>query len=440
MEFESRQKIVFKEKYRLKRKKLRRHFLGFVFCTLLLTFSIFFFNSSNATSKTQDDSFQMPASARAKVKLPTVTDVTIKRNDTLYEILRGFDVPHGDIIKIARLSKKVYNLKRLRKGDVLKVGILDDRLASLEFRYAQLEGLIIARDLKESTEFNVGRFEVPHEVRYKVASGVINDSLYQSALRAGADPIIILNLSDIFAWDVDFATDIRKGDEFRILYESVYAEGEFVRNGNIVAAEMINKGNKFSAISYEDSKGRHDFYDAKGKSLSRTLLKSPLRYRRISSRFSRRRYHPILKRYRPHHGIDYAAPRGTAVESSGDGKVVAAGWKSGYGKYVKIRHNSTYTTAYGHLSRISKGIRKGARITQGQVIGKVGSTGRATGPHLHYEVHIRGKMVNPLSVKSKSRRTLRGTELVSFVAKRSTLVAALYGRDGKGTVVASAAE
>ncbi len=360
----------------------------------------------------------------------TTVELSIKKNDTLYNLLRDLKVPPEDIINVAKSSRKVYDLRKLRSGDLLKVSLdSSEDLDSIEFRYADFESMIIERDPDASHGFTAAKYEVPHYSEEALVQGEITNSLYESALRAGTDPKVIMDLTDIFAWDVDFATDIRKGDTFKILFETVFVEGIPLRTGPILAAEVENRGKKYTAIYYKNSKGRGDYYDANGKTLTRTLLKSPLRFSRISSHFSKKRYHPILKRYKPHHGIDYAAPTGTPVETSGDGKVVYAGWKGGYGKYVKIKHNSTYSTVYAHLSRIGKGIRKGARVKQGQVIGKVGKTGRVTGPHLHYEVVVRGKVVNPLSVKSKARKSLKGDEKTRFSQLKNNVMAKLEGND-----------
>ncbi len=402
------------------KKRLRRKILLLVFLSAFISFSIYFIKSPGSIAgilplpNSKSKEIAKPYNITYPEKSISVYNVKVDKEDTIYTLLRERDVDPEVILRIARLSKKVYNLARIETDDQLKITMSNDLLDSIDYRYEELEGMRIKRDASIKDGFSVEKYEVPFVVKQKVVAGTIDDSLYESGLRAGVNPRIIVDLSDIFAWDVDFATDIRKGDSFTIIYEAIYVDGKAIRAGRIIAAELANKGKDYHALYYVDSKDRGDYYNMLGQSLSRTLLKSPLSYRRISSHFSRRRYHPILKKYRPHHGIDYAAPRGTPVESSGSGKVLYAGWKKGYGKYIKIRHNEKYTTAYGHLSRISKGIKKGTKVVQGQMIGKVGSTGDSTGPHLHYEVLVRGKLVNPLSVKSKSRRSLGGEEMLRF--------------------------
>ncbi len=234
-----------------------------------------------------------------------------------------------------------------------------------------------------------------------------------------------MNMTDIFAWDVDFGSEIQKGDSFSMLFEETHVNGRPVRTGRILGAEMTNAGKKYTAVYYVDGRGKGGYYDNDGRSMERTLLKSPLRFRRITSYFSRRRFHPILRRYRPHHGIDYAAPAGTPVEAAGSGRVVHAGWKGGYGNFVEVRHSNGYVTGYGHLSRIGKGIRPGANIEQGSIVGYVGSTGISTGPHLHYEVRRSGSLINPLSIKPTPNKAVAGSEMARFASVRNDILKTL---------------
>jgi murein DD-endopeptidase MepM/ murein hydrolase activator NlpD len=261
--------------------------------------------------------------------------------------------------------------------------------------------------------------------RNAVAYGTVMKSLYEAGLNADIDAGLILELADIFAWDIDFATDIRSGDTFKLVYEEYYKEGKWIRNGRILAAEFINNGSTHQAFYFEDSEGREDYYNHKGRCLRKQFLKSPLRYKRISSYFSPRRLHPILKIYRPHLGVDYAAPTGTPVESIGDGTVEFAGWKGDYGRFVRIRHNHNYITTYGHLSRYARGLRRGQRVKQGEVIGYVGSTGLATGPHLDFRVIRRGEFINPLHIESPPANPVKRADLEVFYSAVSRLTAEL---------------
>jgi murein DD-endopeptidase MepM/ murein hydrolase activator NlpD len=348
-------------------------------------------------------------------------------DDTFYSVMTSLGVPPTEINKIYRKAKPVFNLSKLRKGTVLKIHTVDGRFDRMRYKLGEFDVLVINRDASGEGVYSVKMEELPWEVKTSRVAGTIMNSLYSAGIKAGANPQVIINFSDIFAWDVDFASDIRKGDTFGIYYENIYVDGDFVKTGRILGAEMLNDGRKTVAIYYEDSEGGSGYYNAKGRSLRRMLLKSPLRYRRISSYFSRRRYHPILKRYRPHHGIDYAAPTGTPVEAAGSGKVSFVGWKKGYGRFIVIKHKNSYSTAYGHLSRYKKGLKRGSKVDQGDVIGYVGSTGISTGPHLHYELRRGKRLINPLSVKPEPNKYIPEAERERFKVVREDILAKLRG-------------
>ncbi len=420
-----------------RRHKSKNRPIGFLIVAaaiVLVPFVSFLFTTNaSSTKKVQRASAEPsqvtaptdPATVGGKPESVTTVEVNVRRNDTFYTILDSLGVPAEEIVRIAGEAGGIYDLGRVAEGDRVRVTKVDGALERVEYLYDDLEGIVIERDDEVEGGFRAERFEVPYRIEEAAVTATIENSLYEAGIKSGAPPKVIMELSDIFAWDVDFSTDMRKGDTFSVLYETMVVDGEPVRVGKILGAEVVNAGERYVAIYYRDGSGQAGYYDLNGRSLKRTLLKSPLRYRRISSYFTNRRYHPILKRYRPHHGIDYAAPKGTPVEASGDGRVVFAGWKRGYGNFIVIRHNSIYTTAYGHLSRIKKGIKKGRRVAQGEVIGYVGSTGISTGPHLHYEVKVRGRLVNPLSIKSSPRRSLSGEELEAFLAVQKDVLAKL---------------
>ena len=345
-------------------------------------------------------------------------DFKLTANNTFYQIMTALNVPGPEILDIVKKAKPVFDLTRLREDSVLKAFTIDGRLQKVEYKFSDYEFLLVERD--PDGNMTAKKDDLPHEIREVVVSGTIENSLYEDALKAGADPQAVVALTDIFAWDIDFASDIRKGDTFSLLSEMLYVEGVPVKTGRLLGAEMKNGGRSYSAIYYEGN-GRKGYYDEKGRSLKKTLLKSPLRFRRITSTFSKGRFHPILKRYRPHHGIDYGAPTGTPIESAGSGVVKYAGWKGGYGNYVEIKHSNGYSTAYGHLSRMGKGIRRGAKVDQGQVIGYVGMTGLSSGPHLHYEVKVNNRLINPLSVKSLPGVPIPKKEMQQFAATRESV-------------------
>ena len=335
--------------------------------------------------------------------LEVVTEVSISKGDTIYEIMRGLGVSPQEILALINASKKISNLKRIATGKVLKTTFLDSKLSGLEYPIDNENLLVIENS---SVGFKAFKREIEFDTSEVFAQGEIKSSLYEDGRKAGLDPEIIMALADIFAWEIDFSVDIREKDSFKVIYEIGSHEGEIAKRGPIIATQFTNKGKLFTAVKFKDDDGHEDYYDLDGNSLRKQFLKSPLNYRRISSYFSKKRYHPILKKYRPHHGIDYAAPSGTPVTATGDGRVTFSGWKRGYGKFIVIKHNSTYSTAYGHLSRFAKRMKKGSYVKQGQVIAYVGSTGISTGPHLHYEFRVNGKSVNPLGRKFSPAKPL----------------------------------
>jgi murein DD-endopeptidase MepM/ murein hydrolase activator NlpD len=244
--------------------------------------------------------------------------------------------------------------------------------------------------------------------------GTIESSLFEAAADADIPEDVIMNLVGIFGWDIDFSLDIRRGDRFGIVYEELYRDDVKIRSGRILAARFINNGKTYRAVLYTDPEGNSDYYSPDGKSMRKAFLRSPVEFSRISSRFSNKRWHPILSKWRSHKGVDYAAPRGTPVKAAGDGKVIHVGTQGGYGRLVVIRHGGRYTTAYGHLNGYARGIRVGAKVKQGQIIGYVGSSGLATGPHLHYEFRVNGVHRNPLTVKLPEAEPVQPSYLADF--------------------------
>jgi murein DD-endopeptidase MepM/ murein hydrolase activator NlpD len=262
--------------------------------------------------------------------------------------------------------------------------------------------------------------------RLRIASGIINGSLFGAAEQAGMDQRTTMNLVDIFAWDIDFARDMRAGDTFKVVYEARFDDEGNTLESSILAAEFVNQGRKYQAVRYEQADGRIDYFTPGGKSMRKAYLRAPVKFSRISSRFTLRRKHPILGYTRAHRGVDYAAPRGTPVHAIGDGYIAFKGWKGGYGRFILIRHNNrNHATAYGHLSRYARGIRNGRHVRQGQVIGYVGMSGLATGPHLHFEFRVRGRAVNPLTVKHPPARPVAKAERDRFLQQTAALLSKL---------------
>ena len=234
-----------------------------------------------------------------------------------------------------------------------------------------------------------------------------------------------MRLAHIFQWDIDFVLDIRSGDEFHVLYEELYLGDEFIGYGEILAAEFINQGDSYQALLYTDEGGDSNFYNPKGDSMRKAFLRAPVEFSRISSNFNLRRKHPLFKRSMPHRGIDYAAPRGTPILASGDGTVIKASRSKANGNFVVIKHGEQFVTKYLHLSKFGRGVRRGARVKQGQFIGEVGATGWATGPHLHYEFLVNGVHKNPRTVKLPDTAPIRGDEMLRFNAHATPLISRL---------------
>ena len=350
--------------------------------------------------------------------------VTVRAGDSLYLIFRRLGISPTELARLMASGGEVKRLKRLRPGQKLTVGLAEDsRLVSLKVAIDETRTLLAESSGKG---FATRVHEVPLERRVVTADAVIENSLFLAGQRAGLSDRVIMELTEIFGWDVDFALDVRAGDRFTVIYEELYKDGEKVRDGHILASEFFNRGRSVRAVRYVFDSGRAEYFSPKGLSMRKAFLRTPVRFSRISSRFSRARMHPILQRMRAHRGVDYAAPRGTPVKAAGDGRVVFSGWKGGYGRTVIIKHGSTYTTLYGHLSRVHRRARRnGSRVQQGQIIGYVGKTGLATGPHLHYEFRVRGVHKDPLRVKLPKALPIEARHLKDFTRKSRPLVAQL---------------
>lgn len=323
---------------------------------------------------------------------------TIKRNQHLSDILLKYGVKYATIDYLARYTKYVFDVRRIKRGHDYAVFCKKDSLATpVWFAYQISPSRYVLYHLIDSVYAKQGN--KPVERKLVATQGTIKSSLWNAMIAQHNDPELAVKLSDIYAWTIDFF-ELRKGNQYKVIYQKVYVDHHYAGLGKVEAADFIQKNVHHYAF-YFVQKGKGDYFDEKGNSLERTFLKAPLKFRYISSRFSNHRWHPILKIYRPHHGVDYAAAEGTPVHSLGDGVVIGKGYqRNGAGNYLKIRHNSIYTTQYAHLSRFARGIRVGVRVKQGQLIGYVGHTGLATGPHLDFRVFKYGRAINPLALKS----------------------------------------
>ncbi len=318
----------------------------------------------------------------------------IQRGDTVGSVLARLQVDDSEALAYLRSAKGVRSLYQLVPGRTLRAVTTDEgTLVSLRYLHADGTELFVRR---EGGAFVATEEPVHTERQLVMTSGEIETSLFAATDRVGLSDSVAIELADIFSSEVDFHRDLRAGDRFSVVYEALYSDGEFIRTGRIVAAEFTNDGRVHRAVFFQDAQGRNGFYTPDGKNLRKAFLRSPLEFSRISSGFTTSRFHPVLQAWRAHKGVDYAAPVGTHVRATASGVVEFVGTQGGYGKAVILRHPNGRSTLYGHLSAFAKGLYAGRRVDQGELIGYVGMTGLATGPHLHYEFRIDGVHQNPL--------------------------------------------
>ncbi|WP_225000098.1 peptidoglycan DD-metalloendopeptidase family protein [Cesiribacter sp. SM1] len=325
-----------------------------------------------------------------------IVEQTIKPRQNLADILNPFNIEARIATELAKKCRQIFDVRQLAANKKVTILASKDSTQTAQFMiYEPNPTEFVVFSLRDT----LGAAIVQREVKTveKTIYGVINSSLSQSMQEAGGNPALTSKLVDVFAWQIDFFR-IQKGDSFRVIYEEKWVEDQQIGIGKILAVQFDHDGEPYHAFYFDQGQGSN-YFDEKGNSLRQAFLKAPLNFTRISSRYTRKRFHPVQKRWKAHLGTDYAAPTGTPIYTVGDGVVVEAGRTRGNGNYVKVKHNDTYTTQYLHMSRIAKGMRKGTRVRQGEVIGYVGSTGLATGPHLCFRFWKNGKQIDPFSVK-----------------------------------------
>jgi len=367
--------------------------------------------------------------------------------DTLAALLNRAGASNKDAHSAISAIKKHFNPRKFRKGQTVRIAYRPDApdTTTTAARIGSFQGFSLRPDL--TTEISVlrddaGAFEPsvtdrPLTTSLARAEGVINSSLYVAGKKAGLPNSALAELIRAYSWDVDFQRDIRKGDGFQVMYERVSDEdGNLVKSDRIAFATLTLSGKPVSAYRFQDSDGHVNYYNEKGLSARKALMRTPIDGARLSSGFGRRK-HPILGYTKKHTGVDFAAPRGTPIYAAGNGTITYAGNKGGYGRYIQIRHNGTYATAYAHMKGFARGMRSGKRVSQGQVIGYVGTTGRSTGPHLHYEIIRNGRKTNPLRVKMPSGKKLAGAELKRFMKERGRIDRQFAAIETGSTLVAS---
>ena len=360
--------------------------------------------------------------------------LTVGRGDTMEKLFRKNKLDIGHLMQIAQLDEAKQRFRRLKPGDQFEVEHEEGQVVSL---YSKLDLTSALQIDRLDNSFIARIIERPIELRKRHAYGVIESSLFESAAQAGLSDKTIMNVAGIFAWDVDFILDIRSGDNYYVQYEEVWQDGEFVTDGEIIAAEFNNDGRQIQAVRFKDGENNTDYFTPKGNSVRKAFIRAPVDFTRISSNFNPKRRHPILNTIRAHRGVDYAAPRGTPIKAAGDGKVIFRGTKSGYGRVVIVQHGGNITTLYAHMSSYAAKARLGTRVRQGQTIGFVGMTGLATANHLHYEYRLNGVHRNPRTVSLPDAEPIADKYRAQFLAEAAPILEEL--ERFKSTQVASIA-
>ena len=347
-----------------------------------------------------------------------VITVLIKKGHTLFDILKKHQI---DIAILQRLTRNKYGkvLNYLQKDETMQLYLKDKQLVKLDYRPNSLKLYRFERN--RNNRFNSQKIIETPDKSIGFKSFSVHYSLYQSATKAGLPKNLVIELANIYAWDIDFVNDIRFDDKITVAYEKLFKNGEFIGYGNIKAAKIINRGKVYYALRHNRG-GRSEYFDQYGNNLKKAFLRNPLEFKYVSSHFNPNRKHPILNKIRAHNGTDYAANRNTPVRATGDGKVVMAKWHNGYGRMVKIQHGNLYETRYAHLNKFGSNIRKGKTIKQGDIIGYVGKTGLATGYHLHYEFLKRNKHQNPVTVNLPRANSISRKENQDFIRSTRNLV------------------
>lgn len=346
----------------------------------------------------------------------------VKKGDALSALFSKAGVSQQVMLDILDLGKSVKTLTRLFPGEQLEFGFdADGQLQELRYALNHLSTLRISRN--PEGKFSAEELKKEVELRSQFATAEIRSNFWSAGIEAGLSEAQIMSLAGIFGWDIDFGLDIRAGDSFSVLYDTQYVDGEFISNGDIIAAQFMNQGHLYQAVRHTDG----NYYKPDGASMRQAFLRAPVSFQYVSSNFNPRRLHPVLKTVRPHNGVDYVAPVGTPIMAAGDGRVIASAYNNLNGHYVFIQHANNIVTKYLHLSK--RLVAKGDKVRQSDVVGRLGSTGRVTGAHLHYEFVVDGVHRNPRTVKLPQANPLGGAEQLAFKAKASEILAQLQSSE-----------
>ncbi len=346
----------------------------------------------------------------------------LQRGDTVSDLLARLGVNEEEVHAFLHEVKPGRSLQMLRPGTTVQARTAEDGTL-LALRYITDKNQLVGFD-KEGAQFKAFEQQLSLSPQQQMKSGEIRSSLFAATDAAGLSDNVATQLADVFAGDIDFHRDLRRGDKFTVIYEMFYHEGRAIKSGRVLAAEFINQGKSYRAVWFQDAEGKGGYYTTEGKNLRKAFLRSPLEFSRISSGFAMR-FHPILQQWRAHKGVDYAAPLGTRVKATADGTVESIGRQNGYGNLITLKHQSGVSTSYAHLSRFAPGLRKGAKVQQGDVIGNVGQTGWAKGPHLHYEFRVNHEVRNPLTAVLPAALPILPQQLAAFGRVSTPLTAEL---------------
>ena len=368
-----------------------------------------------------------PMMVLTETKAPTKpTDwqaVTVESGDTLSVLFSEVGLGASTLHNVINSSKEAKRFTRLKVGQVLEFKL--DNAGDLQVMRSKVSDLETMKVERSDTGYAFSKVLIEPEVRSRFARGDIRSSLFLAAQQAGISHGLTMEMANIFGYDVDFARDIRENDNFEVMYEELHVGDKPVGTKNILAARFTNKGKTFTAVRYTDKNGYSSYYRADGTSLRKAFIRTPVEFARISSRFNPNRRHPVLNKIRAHNGVDYAASTGTPIKATGDGRIVHFGRKGGYGNAIVVQHGQKYKTLYAHMSRFANGLRAGSNVTQGQIIGYVGMTGLATGPHLHYEFQVNGRHVDPLGIELPVSDPVPKAERTAFMAISNKMMASL---------------
>ncbi len=355
--------------------------------------------------------------------------VKVEKGDSLSKIFNRLNLSHKDAIALAS-SENMKSLNYLTVGQNLEIEIdANQQFSGLKYKVNRLKSLVVSKDV--DGKFITETHEIEPTLRVRDVTAGIDGNLFNTAEKLNISNRVIGKLSSIFRWDIDFARDIQNGDRFSVIFEEKYVDGELMGTGEILAAEFIINGSITRAIRHQDKDGDSHYYTPQGKSLKKAFMRNPLKFVNITSGFTHRRYHPVLKRWRAHKGVDYGAPKGTPIMTTADGVIEHLGRKKAYGKTIVINHGQGYSTLYAHMSNYNKNLKKGSKVKQGQIIGYVGRTGLATGNHLHYEFRVNGKHVDPLAVDLPRSLPIGSDEMNEFIAASEKWVRRLDALQGQ---------